>query len=85
MVLHMPLTIPIFFDTETSEQLMLRGVEYSILELDIEDVTFYELNAVGPYFDKKSGQTLTMIYANGQDFITPLPRTEVEELISTHR
>jgi hypothetical protein len=77
----MRLELPIFFNTDESDNLKLISDELDFEKCEIRKVVFYQINAISKYV-RDGQQDYTAIHANGADWICPKTLQEVDELIS---
>jgi hypothetical protein len=72
--------IPIYFHNNTTLRSKNCGIEYNIEDCDIRNVIIYNVNGVSECIE--NGKLLgTSIFFNGDEFISPLNKNKVEELI----
>lgn len=73
------LTLKIFSHSEDTKQLKDVGIDFDYKDCDIDNVTFYRIDAIA---DEKDGDDMyTGIYSNGGRFVCPLSPDEVKSLI----
>lgn len=74
--------IPIFFHTDQTAMLKDLNVEYSFEDCEVRQVAFFSIVAVSVYDDDK-GNYYSSVHANGGEYISPLSKHEVIEIIKT--
>lgn len=79
----MNLNLPILFETDNTCQLEVIGMDFKLSDCDIRETTFYYINAVSSYLE--NGINYTTIHSNGDGFICPLEKREVERLIQENK
>lgn len=75
------LKLPIFYKPEGYDQLEKLGLaqDLKMEEAEIRMLTFYHINAVGPY--REDGKTYAKLFVDGDEFIVAMPIDELELLI----
>ena len=80
--MSLPITIPVFFhsdETETAEKI---GIEYTVDQSEIRDVTFYVVDAVSTYIDHEDDKKVYgRVYSNGSQYITSISYPRLIELL----
>lgn len=62
-----PIELPIFHHTDESHTLKDCGIDYSIQDCEIRQITFYHISAISPY--KEGDKEYGCVHSNGQEFI----------------
>ena len=71
----MNIELPILFNSEQQSQLKELGVDTAIEETEVRQVTFYNIDAVAPYYE--NGNEYSCIHVSGMEFLCPMKYQEV--------
>lgn len=74
-----PTVIPVFYHTEESRQAKELGMDYTIEDCKVKEVTFYTIDLVS-YFEEE-GRIFGEIHSSGLEFSSPLTPEEINKLI----
>lgn len=75
----MNIKLPILFLTDDICHLESLGIDFNLSDCDVRETTFYNINAISPYYE--AGVNYTTIHSNGDGFICPLDIQELEGII----
>ena len=75
------LKLPILLHTEQTSQMEEMDIEVNYNDCPTGIMTFYAINVTGTFL--QNGSNWTEIHSNGDMFISPMPESEIEKLIST--
>lgn len=76
----MILKLPIYFHTDATRRLEEADIDYDTDQCQLKDMIFYTISYLSIY--EENGKVYTKIGSNGEFFICPLSRVEVEQLIN---
>ena len=76
------LKLNVFWNTPETRHLLDAGLEPSLKECSVKEVTFYRIDAVGIYYEKSENKEYaTIILAGEQPFITPFSYEELNKKV----
>jgi hypothetical protein len=80
----MIINLPIFFNTDATQELENASIAFSIEKCGIENVAFININAISAYneeFDGEEKARYSKIHCNGERFICAWKKSKVESYI----
>lgn len=82
MNLKNPIDLFIFHHTDETDTMQRVGVDYPMDNAELRKITFYTINAVSQFFD--DGNEYASIHTNGSQYICPMTKDKLNELIKKH-
>ncbi len=63
----LPIELPIYFNTDETDNLLKMGMDYHIKNCEIRTLTFFQITAIGPA-KEDDGFKFSLIYIGGDSF-----------------
>lgn len=70
--------LEIFYHTDETRALGGLDIDYDLSDCEKRKMTFYHINAIGPYIDEKRERKFCSIHTNNSEYISPLSYEEIK-------
>ena len=78
----MKVTLPILYNSSENAALAELDIKISIHDNEVRQLTFYSIALLAPYYGSEEERVdYTTIESNGDSWICPMPKGQVEQMI----
>lgn len=80
-MLKRPVILPIFHDNDYVQECKVIGMEHTYSECDIRPITFLNIDAIGPHFEKSTGTNYSSIFVGDNEFLCSISYAVIMNLL----